>query len=82
MLMVFSPSTVQRHPFFMPHPVLAVVEDLFFSVKINEAAKRAGLAVQFVKSQADALGQAAAQRPDAIAVGHRLSTRFSPLHVS
>jgi CheY-like chemotaxis protein len=50
----------------MPHPVLAVVEDLFFSVKINEAAKRAGLAVQFVKSQADALGQAAAQRPELI----------------
>ena len=45
-------------------PVLAVVEDLFFSVKIHEAAKRAGLALQFVKSRADALDQAAAQRPE------------------
>ena len=39
--------------------VLAVVEDLFFTVKINESAKRAGLPVAFVKSQRDALDQAA-----------------------
>ncbi len=39
--------------------VLAVVEDLFFSVKINEAAKRAGLSIAFVKSERDALDQAA-----------------------
>ena len=39
--------------------VLAVVEDLFFTVKINESAKRAGLPVSFVKSQRDALDQAA-----------------------
>ena len=39
--------------------VLAVLEDLFFTVKINEAAKRAGLPVQFVKSEKDALDQAA-----------------------
>ncbi len=39
--------------------VLAVVEDLFFTVKINEAAKRAGLSVAFVKSERDALDQAA-----------------------
>lgn len=45
-------------------PVLAVVEDLFFSVKINEAAKRAGLDLKFVKSQADALDQAAQQQPE------------------
>ena len=38
---------------------LAVLEDLFFTVKINEAAKRAGLSVSFVKSQRDALDQAA-----------------------
>jgi CheY-like chemotaxis protein len=38
--------------------VLAVVEDLFFTVKINEAAKRAGVQVAFVKSQRDALDQA------------------------
>jgi CheY-like chemotaxis protein len=39
--------------------VLAVVEDLFFTVKINEAAKRAGLGVAFVKSERDALDHAA-----------------------
>jgi len=39
--------------------VLAVVEDLFFTVKINESAKRAGVPVAFVKSQHDALDQAA-----------------------
>jgi len=39
--------------------VLAVVEDLFFTVKINESAKRAGLPIAFVKSQRDVLDQAA-----------------------
>jgi len=43
--------------------VLAVVEDLFFTVKINEAAKRAGLSVAFVKSERDALDQAADNPP-------------------
>jgi PleD family two-component response regulator len=32
-----------------PKKVLAVVSDLFFSVKLTEAAKRAGLALEFVK---------------------------------
>jgi len=41
--------------------VLAVVEDLFFTVKINEAAKRAGLGITFVKSELDALEQAKLQ---------------------
>ena len=41
--------------------VLAVVEDLFFTVKINEAAKRAGLGIAFVKSEIDALEQARQQ---------------------
>jgi CheY-like chemotaxis protein len=40
--------------------VVAVLDDLFFTVKINEAAKRAGLSVTFVKSQRDVLDQAAA----------------------
>jgi CheY-like chemotaxis protein len=39
--------------------VLAVLEDLFFTVKINESAKRAGLPIVFVKSEKDALDQAA-----------------------
>lgn len=35
----------------MPEPkrVLAVVSDLFFSVKLTEAARRSGLALEFVK---------------------------------
>jgi len=42
-----------------PKKVLAVVEDLFFTVKINESAKRAGVPIAFVKSQRDAIDQAA-----------------------
>lgn len=38
--------------------VLAVLEDLFFTVKINEAAKRSGLPIQFVKSEQDVLEKA------------------------
>jgi CheY-like chemotaxis protein len=38
--------------------VLAVIEDLFFTVKINESVKRAGLGITFVKSEHDALEQA------------------------
>jgi PleD family two-component response regulator len=38
--------------------VLAVLEDLFFMVKINESAKRAGFSVEFVKSAEDALHNA------------------------
>ena len=38
--------------------VLAVLDDLFFMVKINESAKRAGLPVQFVKTETDLLEQA------------------------
>jgi CheY-like chemotaxis protein len=37
---------------------LAVLSDLMFTVKIQEAAKRAGLDVIFVKSREDALKQA------------------------
>ena len=47
--------------------VLAVVEDLFFTVKINEAAKRAGLGITFVKSEVDAL-EHARQQPALIIV--------------
>jgi PleD family two-component response regulator len=41
--------------------VLAVLEDLFFMVKINEAAKRAGLSVEFVKTEDDVLHNAKAE---------------------
>src|SRR5258705_13027626 len=37
--------------------VLAVMDDLFFTVKINEAAKRAGLDIEFVKSEIDAVAK-------------------------
>lgn len=40
--------------------IVAVLNDLFFTVKINESAKRAGLPITFVKSEADVLAQAAA----------------------
>jgi CheY-like chemotaxis protein len=39
--------------------VVAVLDDLMFTVKINESAKRAGRPVVFVKSEKDALDQAA-----------------------
>jgi len=41
--------------------ILAVLEDLFFTVKIHEAAKRAGLPVEFLKSEIDVLLRAKTQ---------------------
>jgi CheY-like chemotaxis protein len=38
--------------------VVAVLSDLMFTVKIQEACKRAGLDVTFIKSHGDALAQA------------------------
>jgi PleD family two-component response regulator len=38
--------------------IIAVVDDLFFTVKINEAAKRAGMDVEFVKSEKDLVDKA------------------------
>jgi len=43
--------------------ILAVMEDLFFMVKINESAKRAGFHVEFVKSEEDALDKAKTKPP-------------------
>ena len=45
--------------------VLAVVSDLFFSVKLNEAAKRNGLAIEFVKEGIELL-EKAKSRPTVI----------------
>ena len=45
--------------------VIAVLSDLMFTVKIQEAAKRAGLEVTFVSSKEKALAQAQ-QKPAAI----------------
>jgi PleD family two-component response regulator len=41
--------------------ILAVVEDLFFTIKITDAAKRAGVQVEFVKTDKDLLEKAKAQ---------------------
>ncbi len=43
--------------------ILAVVEDLLFTVKISDAAKRAGLEVEFVKSERDVMEKAAQEKP-------------------
>ncbi len=45
--------------------VVAVLSDLMFTVKIQEAAKRAGMEVVFVQSEQDALQQAR-QKPAVI----------------
>jgi len=47
--------------------ILAVLDDVFFTVKINESAKRAGMPITFVKSEQDALDQAA-QKPALIII--------------
>jgi len=41
-----------------PKKILAVVSDLFFSVKITDAAKRAGLALEFVKDPKEVMEKA------------------------
>ena len=43
--------------------ILAVVDDLLFTVKINDAAKRAGLEVEFVKSEKDVVEKATHEKP-------------------
>jgi PleD family two-component response regulator len=48
-----------------PKRVLAVVSDLFFSVKLTEAAKRAGMALEFVK-EPDQVLEKAKTRPQLI----------------
>jgi PleD family two-component response regulator len=41
-----------------PKRVIAVVNDLFFSVKLTEAAKRAGMSLEFVKEPGEVLEKA------------------------
>jgi PleD family two-component response regulator len=43
--------------------ILAVVEDLLFTVKISDAAKRAGLEVEFLKSERDVIEKATQEKP-------------------
>jgi len=59
--------------------VLAVLEDIFFTVKINESAKRAGMPVTFVKSEADVLAQAG-EKP-ALIIFDLNFARIDPLNV-
>ena len=51
-----------------PRKILAVVDDLFFIVKINDAAKRAGMLPEFLKSEQDLLDKALAERPALVIV--------------
>jgi PleD family two-component response regulator len=43
--------------------ILAVVDDLLFTVKINDAAKRAGLDAEFLKTEKDVLDKAKNEKP-------------------
>jgi PleD family two-component response regulator len=43
--------------------ILAVVDDLLFTVKISDAAKRVGLDVEFLKSEHDVFQKAANENP-------------------
>ncbi len=43
--------------------ILAVVDDLLFTVKISDAAKRVGLDVEFLKSEHDVFQKAASEKP-------------------
>jgi CheY-like chemotaxis protein len=51
----------------MSNHILAVIEDLFFTVKINEAAKHAGIAAKFVRAELDAT-EGAKMQPAAIVI--------------
>jgi PleD family two-component response regulator len=46
--------------------ILAAVDDLFFTVKISDAAKRAGLLVEFIKNEKDLLDRAREEKPSLI----------------
>ncbi|MFZ5927219.1 MAG: response regulator [Acidobacteriota bacterium] len=51
-----------------PRKILAVVDDLFFVVKINDAAKRSGFSCEFLKSAQDVLDRARQEPPMLIIV--------------
>lgn len=46
--------------------ILAVVEDLFFVVKINDLARRAGMEVEYVKVEKDLIDKAKEQLPSLV----------------
>ena len=51
-----------------PRKILAAVDDLFFVVKINDAAKRSGFEVEFVKSAQELLDRARQEAPALVIV--------------
>jgi CheY-like chemotaxis protein len=51
-----------------PRKILAVVDDLFFFVKINDAARRAGMVAEFLKSADDVVQRALAELPSMIVI--------------
>lgn len=53
--------------------ILAIVDDLFFASKIGETARRAGVTVDFVKTEEEVL-QTAGQRPSLIIVDLNLNS--------
>jgi PleD family two-component response regulator len=60
--------------------ILAVVDDLLFTVKINDAAKRVGLDVVFLKSERDVLDKAADEKPLLIILDLN-NNSVEPLHL-
>ena len=58
-----------------PRRILAVVDDLFFIVKIHDAAKRAGMLVEFLKSEQDMLDKALAEPPALVIVDFQAEAR-------
>jgi PleD family two-component response regulator len=63
-----------------PKKILAAVEDLFFTVKIADAAKRAGMTVEFVKNDKELLQKASDERPSLIIFDLNFSS-MQPLKV-
>lgn len=51
-----------------PRKILAAVDDLFFVVKINDAARRAGMGVEFLKTENDIVEKALAERPSMVVI--------------
>ena len=51
-----------------PKKILAAMSDLFFGVKISDAAKRAGMQVEFAKNENDVLAKAKGAQPTLIII--------------
>jgi len=60
--------------------ILAVVDDLLFTVKINDAAKRIGLDVEFLKSEKDVLDKARDDKPMLVILDLNANS-MNPVHM-